>query len=266
MKKNIFLTILCVMTILTPSCDDYLNVVPDKVSTLENAFSNEYEASKYLATCYSYLPEFGNVHKNPAFFCGDEAWLPEATLAQKTVGAWKIARGAQGTNEPILNFWSGRYEGSDMFDAIRHCNTFIEKIPSVLGLSEDKIKRWQAEAKFLKAYYAFYLLRNYGPIPLFKENISLSASDGSLFQERQAVDKCFDYIAELIDEAAAGLPLTIVDEAGELGRITLPAALAIKAKILTTAASPLFNGNVEFQSMQNSAGIPFLAPKTRKNG
>jgi hypothetical protein len=257
MKK--LLIILSFVLVITQSCDDYLDVVPDNVSTIDNAFSNEYEASKYLATCYSYLPNFGSVHDNPAFFCGDEAWLPEATLVVKTVNAWKIARGAQGTTKPILNFWSGENGGTDMFDAIRHCNTFIERIPSVLGLEEYKVERWQAEVKFLKAYYIYWLVRNYGPIPLMKENIPVYSDDGSIFQERQKIDDCFEYIVNLIDESLNNLPLTITNEGDEFGRITQPAALAIKAKILTTAASPLFNGNTEFESLLNSEGEPFFS-------
>ncbi len=260
MMNKLLLLTLGIILLGNQSCDSYLDVVPDNVSTIESAFSNEYEASKYLATCYTYLPNFGSVHSNPAFFCGDEAWLPEATLETNTVNPWKIARGTQGTTEPILNFWSGKSNGTDMFDAIRHCNIFIEKIPTVLGLDEIILKRWQSEVKFLKAYYMFWLVRNYGPIPIFKENISVTSTNGDLFQERQSIDDCFNYIIELIDESTNGLPLFIVNEGEEFGRITLPAALAIKARILTAAASPLFNGNTEFESMVNSEGESFFSP------
>lgn len=260
MMKKILFIVLGIILLVGQSCKDYLDVVPDNVSTIESAFSNEYEASKYLVTCYSYLPVFSSVHNNPAFFCGDEAWLPEATLAKGTVSPWHIARGTQGTSNPVLDFWSGSYGGTDMFDGIRHCNIFMEKIPTVLGMDEVMVERWQSEAKFLKAYYTFWLVRNYGPIPLFKGNVDVAATDGSIFQERQSIDECFSYIIELIDEATDGLPLFITNEAEELGRITLPAALAIKARILATAASPLFNGNTEFLNVVNLEGKPLFSP------
>ena len=46
------------------------------------------------------------------------------------------------------------------------------------------------------------------------------------------------YIVSLIDESVEYLPLNIQNEAAEMGRITRPAAKAIKAKILAFAASP----------------------------
>ena len=42
-------------TALTQSCS-YLDVVPDKIGTIDNSFTNRNEAEKYLNTCYSYIP------------------------------------------------------------------------------------------------------------------------------------------------------------------------------------------------------------------
>ena len=51
MKKRIIPVILSGICLLS-SCD-FLNVVPDNVATIDNAFANELEARKYLATIYS---------------------------------------------------------------------------------------------------------------------------------------------------------------------------------------------------------------------
>ena len=40
--------------------------------------------------------------------------------------------------------------------------------------NEEKNK-WKAEVMTLKAYYIYYLMLHYGPIPLLKENISVEA-------------------------------------------------------------------------------------------
>lgn len=47
-------------------------------------------------------------------------------------------------------------------------------------------------------------------------------------------------------------------EATEMGRLTQPAALALKAKILLWAASPLFNGNKEYANFRNKEGKPLI--------
>ena len=110
---------------------------------------------------------------------------------------------------------------------------------------EDVVKeRMAAEAKFLKAYYHFYLLRMYGPIPILDKNIPIHVSSETVRAiVREPIDKVFDFIIEMMDEAIEGLPNEVTFEVNELGRITRPIAMAIKAKILVTAASPLFNGN-----------------------
>jgi hypothetical protein len=66
----------------------------------------------------------------------------------------------------------------------------------------------------------------------------------------------------LIDEAVTsdGLPLSINAEATELGRLTKSAALAIKAKVLMLAASPLFNGNPDFPGYINEDNTPYINP------
>ena len=64
--------------------------------------------------------------------------------------------------------------------------------------------------------------------------------------KRDKVETVVNYIVNLIDEATGDLPLKIQNEATEMGRLTQPAALAIKAKTLLLAASPLFNGNTDY--------------------
>jgi hypothetical protein len=68
------------------------------------------------------------------------------------------------------------------------------------------------------------------------------------------VDECFDYIVELLDSAINRLPLEVRDITSNQGRVTKPAAAALKAKVLVTAASPLYNGNTQFALMKNRDG------------
>jgi hypothetical protein len=100
----------------------------------------------------------------------------------------------------------------------------------------------------------------YGPIPIVKENLPISADPEEVAVFREPVDDVFDYIVQLIDEAVPDLPLTIENKIAEMGRITQPIALAIKAKVLVTAASPLFNGNKDYQSMVDKRGVQLFNP------
>jgi hypothetical protein len=149
--------------------------------------------------------------------------------------------------------------GYSMFQAIRTCNIFLEEIHKPKDLRELERKTWIAEVKFLKAYYHFFLLQLYGPIPLIKENSPLTATPEEVRVFREPVDECIAYIAELIDEAAPDLPLTIASPVDEDGRITRPIALAVKAKALAWGASPLFNGNPDYKNWKDKRGKQLIS-------
>jgi len=244
---------------LLASCDNYLDVVPDNVATIDNAFTDEVQARKYLFTCYSYMPNVSGVSWVPGWYTGDEFW-PNSERYNSVRSPSDIARNAQNANDPLLNFYEGRWGGSDLYQGIRVCNTFIERVDKVPGLDNVEKRKWKAEAKFLKAYYLYYLTKMYGPIPLITENIDVSASPEEVRLPRASFDECINFIVDLLDEAAEGLPPTILNELDELGRITKPIALAVKADVLLTAASPLFNGNSDYATFNNIDGTPFFGP------
>src|SRR5699024_5644186 len=100
--------------------------------------------------------------------------------------------------------------------------------------------------------------RMYGPIPIIKENLPISASGEEVRVSRQPVDEVFRYIVELLDDAAEYLPDYVLDENSELGRITLPIAIGLKARVLVYAASPLFNGNTDYNNFKGKDGEQFF--------
>ncbi|MCW3107958.1 MAG: RagB/SusD family nutrient uptake outer membrane protein, partial [Segetibacter sp.] len=117
------------------------------------------------------------------------------------------------------------------------------------------------ETKFLKAYYHYYLFKMYGPIPLIKTNLPITSSAEEVRIKRDPVDSVVNYIVSLLDEAAPDLPATIENQVKELGRITKPIALSVKAEVLATAASPLFNGNPDYAGIKDKDGVS-LFPAT----
>lgn len=237
------------------SCNKYLDVVPDNVPTLDYAFRMKSTAERYLATCYSYLPDLGSMYANPGLYGGDEFWLSSDKTSWP---AWNIALGLQNTNSPMMDYWNGTSRSPDMWEAISQCNTFLENIEQVPDMQSFEKREWAAEAKFLKAFYHFWLLRAYGPIPIMRENIPISASGEDVRVSRQPVDDVYAYIIELITEAEQDLPLQLLDDNLYYGRVTLPIALGWKAKILTYAASPLFNGNTDLVGFTNAEGNQFF--------
>lgn len=249
--------------IASTSCSDYLDVIPDNLPTIDHAFTNRTNAEKFLFTCYNNLPEIALPYGNPAFFAGDELWTYEMTLSHPSlspINAWRIARGDQNANDPFLNFYEGRQQGKDMWKGIRTCNIFLENINKPKDITDFERKRWTAEVKFIKAFMHYWLLRMYGPIPIVDKNLPISASPEEVKYQRRPVDECVKYISDLMLEASKDLPLKIENTIEEMGRVTQPAALAIRAEVLVMAASPLFNGNEQYAGFSNKDGTKLFPP------
>ena len=251
--------VLVLLLFAVSSCKKFLDVVPDNVPTIDNAFTSKNEAEKFLFTCYSYLPKNGDVMSNPGFLAGDELWIPNSRRGtfdtQGGLMNWDIAQGRQNSANPIAGVWVSRYQ------AIRQCNIFLENVKDeekVFDLSPDLRARWLAEVTVLKAFYNYELLRMYGPIPIVDTNIDIDAPTSEMMVSRSPFDDCVNYTAGLIDKSFTALPVVISDRTNELGRITQPIALAIKAKLLLLAASPLFNGNGDYGRLVNKDGTPLV--------
>lgn len=255
--------ILFVGSMILCSCSNFLDVVPDNLPTINHAFNNRINAEKYLFTCYSYLPSPTTPAINMAQMSGNECWL---TLTGSSAGhfgginAFNIARGFQNTNKPLMNYWDGENGGTGLFVALRDCNIFLENIDKPVDLEDYEKEKWIAEVKFLKAYYHFYLLRIYGPIPVIDKNLPVSATPEQVKIYREPVDKVVEYIVTLLDEAAEMLPDDIQNQTQEMGRATKPIALSLKAKVLMLAASPIFNGNPYYATIKDNRGV-FLFPQ-----
>jgi hypothetical protein len=241
------------------SCSDYLDIVPDNTPTIDHAFNNRHEAEGFLYGCFSFLPHHANPSTNPAMLGGDEVWyIDPAEIVSPQL--WYIARGNQGTNAPLADYWASRQNGygltggGALFTVLSDCNIFLENIHKPFDLDEYDRNWWIAEATFLKAFYHFYLFRMYGPIPLIRENLPVSAPSGEVQRYREPVDSVVNYIVELIDASLEHLPLKIDDITSDLGRPTKATALAVKAQALILAASPLFNGNADYASVTDNRG------------
>lgn len=258
--RSSFLLVLFCVTL--GSCKKYLDLVPDNVATIDYAFRQRSTAEQYLFTCYSYMPKHGDISTNPAFMGGDEFWFfyPYRGLSgyNINVSSWEIARGEQSVTAPLTSYWTGSNGAPDLYQGLRDCNIFLENINKVPVMEQFEKDQWSAEVNFLKAYYHFWLLRMYGPIAIVDRDVPIDVSQDETQVERVPVDSCFRYIVQKLDEAAAVLPDQVTNPSTEMGRITKAIALAVKAQVLVTAASPLFNGNTSYPNFKSKTGQLFF--------
>src|SRR5699024_7873157 len=121
--------------------------------------------------------KLGDWASNPALLSGDEIWFyyPYKMYINAQPDNWEIARGNQNKLTPYLDYWDGTGGGMPLFQAIRDCNTFLANIGKVPDIENYERKRWISEVTFLKAYYNWFLLRMYGPIPILDKNLPVSS-------------------------------------------------------------------------------------------
>jgi len=248
-----------VLIFLFFSCEkDYLDVVPDNVATIDLAFNTRSTAENFLSTCYTYIPEHANVEQNFSLLAGDEIWYyAENDFYMNNETSFRLAKGMQNSADPYLNYWEGgRGAPHSLFNALRDCNIFLENLVEVPGLEEDERLKWLDEVKVLKAFYHFWLMQMYGPIPIIDENLPVGASPDETNVKRESIDDVVAYLVELLDEVieANNLPGIINYIYTDMGRITMPVAKALKAKILVLSASPIFNGNTDFSELTDNLG------------
>ena len=154
--KSIYQYLIYICTAFSIASCNYLDVVPDNVPTLDNAFSDRYTAEQYLATCYWGMPKSAGWNENPGIFGSLEMIFNKEG---STSGGMKFGLGTDSPTSALINYWGGT--GSmirSLYAGIRECNTFMEGIVGVKDLNQYEIKRMIAEVKLIKAYMHFYLL------------------------------------------------------------------------------------------------------------
>jgi len=160
---------------------------------------------------------------------------------QKSASITTSVQFATGTVNPSIissDAWNLSYTN------IRRVNQLLKHLPQT-PVPPHIRNVMRAEARFLRAWYYAILLKHYGGIPLLGD--SVFNVDDKIPALRNTYKECVDYIVAECDAAAAALPLERVRE--DYGRASGGAALALKARVLLYAASPLFNGgNIDPQN------------------
>lgn len=136
-------------------------------------------------------------------------------------------------NYALNNYWVNYYK------KIRQASLFMQKAVNT-PISPVRKARLMTEARYLRAFFYVSLIRFYGGVQIMP-NEPLSVTD-PLISARNTYKECVDYAVAELDACVAGLPTAAAQDPSEYGHATKGAAMALKARLLLTAASPLFNG------------------------
>ncbi|MCL3779785.1 RagB/SusD family nutrient uptake outer membrane protein [Prolixibacteraceae bacterium JC049] len=249
MKKIYLILIVGVLaTLFSMSSCDYLeeNEFLYEVDDLNDIWSTRQKLRQAQAACYGFIPPMHDMrHGWPFSGGGDEGYPGLDTYTSNLL----FKNGFTSDNIPgPLQIWRNGYK------AIRTCNMFLANAHKCKDrlLEEGELDRYIAEVKFLKAYYYATILECYGPFVIVDGLVDFATKEMPTI--RTPYDECVEYIVKMLDESVANLYEPGKEPRSEAGRVTQGAALALKARVLLTAASPLVNGNTDYADFVDHEG------------
>lgn len=152
-------------------------------------------------------------------------------------GNWTIRGG-------LLEYWELPYK------TIRNINIFLDNI-KMANASDEYIKTRAAEARFLRVFNYFAMVKRYGGVPLITKVQELNDPKEELYPKRNSEQEIYDFILSEVDEIVKDLPEQI--ESAELGRISKYAAYALQSRAALYAGSIARYGKVQLDGL---LGIP----------
>lgn len=248
MRKIYMLTATVLGTVILLSCSDYLEsdqYFKDRM-TEEKVFESKEYSEEWLAHTYSFLTnECADVCSKgytPHCFADDMYYGDRDAnydVSNESALSYNEFHMGEYTEDDKQDTWAQCYKG------IRNATTFILNIDINKEMTTEQIADYKAQARFVRAYYYWLLLRKYGPVPLLpEEGIDYTESYDEIATPRSTYEECAEYISGEMALAAKDLQVTRRDEQS-VARPTRGAALAARAKVLLYAASPLANGNTD---------------------
>lgn len=218
--------------------------------TEEQVFKDKTYTEQWLWNVYSYLggsPEMGTKSNTAFSFASDEALFSDwGTLCGDYQGG-----NYSSTDQLKENRWGYLYKG------IRQASIFMNKVDNCAELTKNIREDYRAQARFLRAYFYWLLVKQYGPVPILPDaGLNISKSYTELEVPRNTYDECVEYITTELQQAARVLPL--MRQSNWMGQPSKGAALAVRAKVLLYAASPLYNGNTDYFNFKNKNGDPMI--------
>lgn len=231
--------ILVFSVVLATGCSkDWLEMDPVGEKFESNFYKSEQDLFQGLVACYSML--------QPKYFSG---WSSYYFLANFPSDDSEVVGGGKGdrpeyheinefrtlpTNTAVLQLWRRGYYG------INRANSILSNANPE---ASTKSKEYVAEAKFLRAYFYFELVKFFGDVVFYTENLGADEYD-------QAQSPAEEVIAQIIADLQAAIP--DLPEKTQLGsddfyRATKGAAHTLLGKTYLYMASPYFQERYSFE-------------------
>ena len=236
MKRIILFSLLIIFS--SACTEDWLELEPIGQKLESNYYQTEEEIHSGLIAAYSML--------QPKYYSG---WSSYYFLANFPSDDAAVVGGGPGdrpeyheianfntvpTNPAILQLWRRNYFG------IYRANLVLENANPE---KSENLSKYVAEAKFLRAYFYFELIRFFGDVPLITSGLS---SDQYNLAKEPAED-VFAQVIKDLTEAVPDLPSKSTLSGNDVYRATKGAANALLGKAYLYMASPYYQQEYDFE-------------------
>ena len=223
-KNRLILTISIFILLASTGCkkdffDKKLYGTQDQLSTIKD------EASALALTngCYAFVDGTdwysGRFERMMLECSSDDGWGGNDYQDRPSeIGSMSFTNALNPDNGFVQSLFDNLYQG------VRNCNNLMVVMPNA-PVTDALKKRTIAEAKFLRAYYYFELVKNYGDCALYT-NLPTSAD----LLPRSPAKDVYAQIVKDLKEASLDLPEVDTYAAADKGRVTKGAALGLLAR------------------------------------
>lgn len=251
MKKLNYIFLFC-FSLLFTNCQDFIDNAPDDTLTMEMVFNDKTRMEDWLSGVYNKIPDpYWGLMKDYGYdLLGDDLDPSQRWEQFWGDGALKYRTGQWYTNSS----WSGDlWAGAPI--RIRSAYQFIENAHALpnQGVTESDIEMMKNECRFLIAYYYWLMIEAYGSVPFFDGLANVN--DDNLMRGQEPFDSMVDWIDTQLVDLSKKLPESWLNKSTQFyGRATSIMCLAVRARMLLFAASPLVNGNEWYKGFKNYDG------------
>ena len=231
------------LLLLGSGCSDFLEEADPSNFTVESYFKTAVHADNAVNSIYQSLRNIrgGGYGGSPWLMLEFQTGLANTELgqAQNSLIIRDLVNNSD--NGYGVTHWNSSYQG------IANANLAIAKIPEI-SMDENVKKKLLGEARFLRAYYYYNLVRIFGMVPLISEPVDLNSPN--LYPSQASVEDIYTLIVEDLTTAeSSGLTYNDIS-----GRVTLGAVKSLLSSVyLTMAGYPLQKGTEYYQKAADKA-------------
>ena len=258
MKRIKIFSAVAVGLLALASCTDQMNYNEYYVYDRDYMTQEFGRVEGFLTTAYNEMDyDYGGYYSNALMASATD----ESEYAYNGNSIEDLYNGALNPTNSHATFWTSSLKG------IAYCNLFLDEFADEKFTNYEynddyaqqmfKYKNMRWEARFLRAYYYFRLVRQYNGAPLYCHNIP---ADDLNRLPMSSADKVFDFIKASCDSIKDSIVVDYTNLGDmaitgqiETGRANQLAVLALKARAALYHASPLFNQNNEAELWHQAA-------------